>query len=98
MDSTRQPVHLPQVDELYEGYCIQCRLRDGASNMQRAFSSCPPSRASRESLQELGRSLQECIEVRGQWGTQRVAYGGLPGPQGSIPLCPPPSTARASGW
>ncbi|XP_057558888.1 RIPOR family member 3 isoform X3 [Hippopotamus amphibius kiboko] len=52
----------PQVDELYEGYCIQCRLRDGASNMQRAFSRCPPSRASRESLQELSRSLQECTE------------------------------------
>ncbi|KAI4575908.1 hypothetical protein MJG53_012111 [Ovis ammon polii x Ovis aries] len=50
------------VDELYEGYSIQCRLRDGASNMQRAFSRCPPSRASRESLQELGRSLQECAE------------------------------------
>ena len=64
-----------QVDELYEGYCIQCRLRDGASNMQRAFSRCPPSRASRESLQELGRSLQECTEVGGGgpvWG--------LPGP------------------
>ena len=55
----------PQVDELYEGYCIQCRLRDGASNMQRAFSRCPPSRASRESLQELGRSLPECAEVGG---------------------------------
>ncbi|XP_023389850.1 RIPOR family member 3 [Pteropus vampyrus] len=55
--------HISKVDELYEGYCIQCRLRDGASNMQRAFSKCPPSRASRESLQELGRSLQECTET-----------------------------------
>ncbi|XP_004687536.1 PREDICTED: protein FAM65C [Condylura cristata] len=54
--------HISKVDELYEGYCIQCRLRDGASNMQRAFSRGPPSRASRESLQELGRSLQECTE------------------------------------
>ncbi|XP_059934632.1 RIPOR family member 3 [Mesoplodon densirostris] len=54
--------HISKVEELYEGYCIQCRLRDGASNMQRAFSQCPPSRASRESLQELGRSLQECTE------------------------------------
>ncbi|XP_036757882.1 RIPOR family member 3 isoform X9 [Manis pentadactyla] len=54
--------HISKVDELYEGYCIQCRLREGASNMQRAFSRCPPSRASRESLQELGRSLQECTE------------------------------------
>lgn len=63
-----QPARPPQVDELYEGYCIQCRLRDGASNMQRAFSRCPPSRASRESLQELGRSLQECTEVGGSEG------------------------------
>ncbi|ELK04292.1 Protein FAM65C [Pteropus alecto] len=62
---------LDKVDELYEGYCIQCRLRDGASNMQRAFSKCPPSRASRESLQELGRSLQECTEVLMRLGRQR---------------------------
>ncbi|XP_006881697.1 PREDICTED: protein FAM65C [Elephantulus edwardii] len=54
--------HISKVDELYEGYCIQCRLRDGASNMRQAFSRCPPSRASRESLQELGRSLHECTE------------------------------------
>ncbi|XP_037667448.1 RIPOR family member 3 isoform X5 [Choloepus didactylus] len=54
--------HISKVDELYEGYCIQCRLRDGASNMQRAFSLGPQSRASRESLQELGRSLHECTE------------------------------------
>ena len=74
-----------QVDELYEGYCIQCRLRDGASNMQRAFSRCPPSRASRESLQELGRSLQECTEVgRPLWGFQRAGAQTRPwGCQGS---------------
>ncbi|XP_071067889.1 RIPOR family member 3 isoform X2 [Dasypus novemcinctus] len=54
--------HISKVDELYEGYCIQCCLRDGAANMQRAFSRGPLSRASRESLQELGRSLHECTE------------------------------------
>nr|XP_040131971.1 RIPOR family member 3 isoform X3 [Ictidomys tridecemlineatus] len=54
--------HISKVEELYEGYCVQCRLRDGAANMQRAFARCPPSRASRESLQELGRSLHECAE------------------------------------
>nr|XP_021493294.1 protein FAM65C isoform X3 [Meriones unguiculatus] len=54
--------HISKVDELHEGYCIQWRLRDGASNMQRAFSNSTQSRASRESLQELGRSLQECME------------------------------------
>ncbi|KFO35873.1 Protein FAM65C [Fukomys damarensis] len=55
--------HISKVEELYEGYCVQCRLRDGACNMQRAFSQCPPSRASRESLQELGRSLHESSEA-----------------------------------
>ncbi|PNJ19438.1 RIPOR3 isoform 2 [Pongo abelii] len=54
--------HISKVDELYEDYCIQCRLRDGASSMQRAFAQCPLSRAARESLQELGRSLHECAE------------------------------------
>lgn len=99
MDSTQRPVHLSQVDELYEGYCIQCRLRDGASNMQRAFSRCPPIRASRESLQELGRSLQECIEVRGQWGTQRAAYGGgcLDPEEASLSVHPPPLPGPLAG-
>lgn len=64
-----------QVDELYEGYCIQCRLHDGACNMQRAFSRGPPSRASRESLQELGRSLHECTEVGWGLGSGQGAAG-----------------------
>uniref|UniRef100_A0A5F4WM77 RIPOR family member 3 n=1 Tax=Callithrix jacchus TaxID=9483 RepID=A0A5F4WM77_CALJA len=55
--------HISKVEELYEDYCIQCRLRDGASSMQQAFTRCPPSRAARESLQELGRSLLECASL-----------------------------------
>uniref|UniRef100_A0A8D2AMC2 RIPOR family member 3 n=2 Tax=Sciurus vulgaris TaxID=55149 RepID=A0A8D2AMC2_SCIVU len=58
----RMEFHISKVEELYEGYCVQCRLRDGAANMQRAFSQGPPSRASRESLQELGRSLHACAQ------------------------------------
>ncbi|XP_047398412.1 RIPOR family member 3 isoform X5 [Sciurus carolinensis] len=58
----RMEFHISKVEELYEGYCVQCRLRDGATNMQRAFSQGPPSRASRESLQELGRSLHACAQ------------------------------------
>ncbi|XP_077022869.1 RIPOR family member 3 [Tamandua tetradactyla] len=54
--------HISKVDELYEGYCVQCRLHDGAATMQRAFSRGPPSRASRESLQELGRRRLACAE------------------------------------
>nr|XP_054111436.1 RIPOR family member 3 isoform X6 [Callithrix jacchus] len=63
--------HISKVEELYEDYCIQCRLRDGASSMQQAFTRCPPSRAARESLQELGRSLLECAEVLLRLGRQR---------------------------
>lgn len=97
MSSTHHTVPW-QVDELYEGYCIQCRLRDGASNMQRAFSRCPPSRASRESLQELGRSLQECAEV----GCSGAPEGsGRPGPGSGgwgVPWAPRKLCALASVW
>ncbi|XP_028926867.1 RIPOR family member 3 isoform X1 [Ornithorhynchus anatinus] len=54
--------HISKVEELYEGYCIQCRLRDGASNMQHAFALSPSTKASRESLVELCKNLQECSE------------------------------------
>ncbi|XP_051832547.1 RIPOR family member 3 isoform X3 [Antechinus flavipes] len=54
--------HISKVEELYEDYCIQCRLRDGASNMQQAFALSPLTKASRESLVELYRNLQECTE------------------------------------
>ncbi|XP_036607494.1 RIPOR family member 3 [Trichosurus vulpecula] len=54
--------HISKVEELYEDYCIQCRLRDGASNMRQAFSLSPLTKASRESLVELYRNLQECTE------------------------------------
>nr|XP_034352497.1 RIPOR family member 3 isoform X3 [Arvicanthis niloticus] len=85
--------HISKVDELYEGYCIQWRLRDGASNMQRAFSNSTQSRASRESLQELGRSLQECLEdmcliegtLEGHLGEFHVKMKGL---VGYARLCP----------
>uniref|UniRef100_A0A663MXF4 RIPOR family member 3 n=1 Tax=Athene cunicularia TaxID=194338 RepID=A0A663MXF4_ATHCN len=56
--------HLPnlKVEELYEAYCIQCRLRDGATNMKHAFSLSPSTKASRESLVELYKNFQECTE------------------------------------
>lgn len=52
-----------KVEELYEAYCIQCRLRDGATNMKHAFSLSPSTKASRESLVELYKNFQECTEV-----------------------------------
>ncbi|XP_020635162.3 RIPOR family member 3 isoform X1 [Pogona vitticeps] len=54
--------HISKVEELYEAYSIQCRLRDGASNMKHAFSLSPSTKASRESLVEVYKNLQECTE------------------------------------
>ncbi|XP_039936059.1 RIPOR family member 3 isoform X2 [Hirundo rustica] len=54
--------HISKVEELYEAYCIQCRLRDGATNMKQAFSLSPSTKASRESLVELYKNVQECTE------------------------------------
>ncbi|XP_068120244.1 RIPOR family member 3 isoform X2 [Hyperolius riggenbachi] len=54
--------HISKIEELYETYCIQWRLRVGASNMKQAFSLCPSTKASRESLIELYRNFHECTE------------------------------------
>ena len=55
-----------QIDELYESYCVQWRLRDGAYNMVRAYStSSPGSREARDSLAEATRGHREYTEVRG---------------------------------
>ncbi|KAM9296004.1 RIPOR family member 3 [Gastrophryne carolinensis] len=54
--------HISKIEELYETYCIQWRLRVGASNMKHAFSLSPTTKASRESLIELYRNFQECTE------------------------------------
>ncbi|XP_072237546.1 RIPOR family member 3 [Leuresthes tenuis] len=65
----RLEFQISKVDELYETYCIQWRLCQGAVNMKRAFSLSPSSRASRESLLELGRnhrhSLQDMSAMEG---------------------------------
>ncbi|KAI9541271.1 RIPOR member 3 [Dissostichus eleginoides] len=61
----RLEFQLSKVEELYETYCIQWRLCQGAVNMKRAFSLSPSTRASRDSLLELSRnhtlSLQNSI-------------------------------------
>uniref|UniRef100_A0A674I1U2 RIPOR family member 3 n=1 Tax=Terrapene triunguis TaxID=2587831 RepID=A0A674I1U2_9SAUR len=68
---------LLKVEELYETYCIQCRLRDGASNMKHAFSLTPSTKASRESLVELYKNLQEWVFllVSGLVGYARLCPG-----------------------
>ncbi len=52
-----------QVDELYEAFCIQSRLREGASRMKQAFSSSPSSKGTKESIAEVNRRYKEYTEV-----------------------------------
>ncbi|XP_037586090.1 rho family-interacting cell polarization regulator 2 isoform X3 [Cebus imitator] len=58
----RLEFHISKVDELYEAYCIQRRLQDGASKMKQAFATSPASKAARESLSEINRSHKEYTE------------------------------------
>ncbi|XP_064514524.1 rho family-interacting cell polarization regulator 2 isoform X3 [Pseudopipra pipra] len=58
----RLEFHISKVDELYEAYCIQKRLCDGASKMKQAFAMSPASKAARESLTEINRSYKEYTE------------------------------------
>ncbi|XP_019523721.1 PREDICTED: protein FAM65B isoform X1 [Hipposideros armiger] len=58
----RLEFHISKVDELYEAYCIQRRLQDGASKMKQAFAMSPASKAARESLSEINRSYKEYTE------------------------------------
>uniref|UniRef100_A0A8I3WG31 Rho family-interacting cell polarization regulator 2 n=1 Tax=Callithrix jacchus TaxID=9483 RepID=A0A8I3WG31_CALJA len=58
----RLEFHISKVDELYEAYCIQRRLQDGASKMKQAFATSPASKAARESLAEISRSYKEYTE------------------------------------
>lgn len=66
----RLEFQISKVEELYETYCIQWRLCQGAVNMKRAFLLSPYTRASRESLLELSRnhkhSLQDMSVMEGE--------------------------------
>ncbi|XP_063307740.1 rho family-interacting cell polarization regulator 2 [Pelobates fuscus] len=58
----RLEFHISKVDELYEAYCIQRRLREGACKMKQAFAASPSSKAARESLSEINKSFKEYTE------------------------------------
>ncbi|XP_026233906.1 rho family-interacting cell polarization regulator 1-like [Anabas testudineus] len=83
----RLEFHLSKVEELYEGYCIQRRLRDGASKMVAAFNSATGSREARESLSEANKGYRECTEhmcsleseLESQMGEFHVKMKGLAG-------------------
>uniref|UniRef100_A0A674MIZ4 Rho family-interacting cell polarization regulator 1-like n=1 Tax=Takifugu rubripes TaxID=31033 RepID=A0A674MIZ4_TAKRU len=76
-----------QVEELYDAYCIQRRLRDGASKMVAAFNSATGSREARESLSEANKGYKECTEhmcsleseFESQMGEFHVKMKGLAG-------------------
>ncbi|TMS19069.1 RIPOR family member 3 [Larimichthys crocea] len=89
----RLEFQISKVEELYETYCIQWRLCEGAVNMKRAFSLSPSTRASRESLLELNRnhrhSLQDMSVIEGELeillGALHIKMKGL---IGFARLCP----------
>ncbi|KAL3043825.1 hypothetical protein OYC64_003641 [Pagothenia borchgrevinki] len=58
----RLEFHMSKVDELYEAFCIQCRLRDGASRMKQAFSSSPSTKGTKDSIAEVNRRFKEYTE------------------------------------
>ncbi|KAK2505659.1 hypothetical protein MC885_006952 [Smutsia gigantea] len=84
----RLEFHASKIDELYETYCVQRRLRDGAYNMVRAYSTgSPGSREARDSLAEATRGHREytesmCLlesELEGQLGEFHLRMKGLAG-------------------
>ncbi|XP_073320492.1 rho family-interacting cell polarization regulator 1-like [Pagrus major] len=83
----RLDFHLSKVEELYDAYCIQRRLRDGASKMVAAFNSATGSKEARESLSEANKGYRECTEhmcsleseLESQMGEFHVKMKGLAG-------------------
>ncbi|XP_064129980.1 rho family-interacting cell polarization regulator 1 isoform X5 [Loxodonta africana] len=84
----RLEFHASKIDELYEAYCVQRRLRDGAYNMVRAYTTgSPGSREARDSLAEATRGHREytesmCMlesELEAQLGEFHLRMKGLAG-------------------
>ncbi|KAI1889992.1 hypothetical protein AGOR_G00168620 [Albula goreensis] len=83
----RLEFHLSKIDELYEAYCMQRRLRDGANKMVKAYTASPGSREARESLSEANKGYKEytenmCMlesELENQLGEFHIKMKGLAG-------------------
>ncbi|XP_059916076.1 LOW QUALITY PROTEIN: rho family-interacting cell polarization regulator 1-like [Gadus macrocephalus] len=58
----RLEFHLSKIEELYEAYCRQRRLRDGAEKMVKAYTASSSSKEARESLSEANKSYKEYTE------------------------------------
>ncbi|XP_026221322.1 rho family-interacting cell polarization regulator 1 isoform X2 [Anabas testudineus] len=83
----RLEFHLSKIDELYEAYCLQRRLRDGANKMVKAYTASPGSKEARESLAEANKGYKEytenmCVlesELENQLGEFHIKMKGLAG-------------------
>ncbi|KAM3609102.1 uncharacterized protein V6R79_009834 [Siganus canaliculatus] len=58
----RLEFHLSKIEELYEAYCLQRRLRDGADKMVKAYTVSQVSKEARESLTEANKGYKEYTE------------------------------------
>uniref|UniRef100_A0AAQ5XTN5 FAM65 N-terminal domain-containing protein n=1 Tax=Amphiprion ocellaris TaxID=80972 RepID=A0AAQ5XTN5_AMPOC len=75
------------IEELYEAYCLQRRLRDGANKMVKAYTASPGSKEARESLAEANKGYKEytenmCVlesELENQLGEFHIKMKGLAG-------------------
>ncbi|XP_030587482.1 rho family-interacting cell polarization regulator 1 isoform X2 [Archocentrus centrarchus] len=54
--------HLSKIEEFYEAYCMQRRLRDGANKMVKAYTASSGSKEAKESLAEAGKGYKEYTE------------------------------------
>ncbi|XP_054888981.1 rho family-interacting cell polarization regulator 1 isoform X2 [Poeciliopsis prolifica] len=59
---TKLEFHLSKVEEFYEAYCLQRKLRDGAHNMMKAYTANPGSKEAKDSLGEASKGYKECTE------------------------------------
>ncbi|KAM4573568.1 rho family-interacting cell polarization regulator 1-like isoform 4-T4 [Odontesthes bonariensis] len=83
----RLEFHLSKIEELYEAYCLQRRLRDGANKMVKAYTDSPGSKEARESLAEANKGYKEytenmCVlesEFESQLGEFHIKMKGLAG-------------------
>uniref|UniRef100_A0AAQ5XFD3 Rho family-interacting cell polarization regulator 2 n=1 Tax=Amphiprion ocellaris TaxID=80972 RepID=A0AAQ5XFD3_AMPOC len=94
----RLEFHISKVDELYEAFCIQSRLREGASRMKQAFSSSPSTKGTKESIAEVNRRYKEYTEVLTEMlfsflpfafmNNKKICFFSLTGLAGFARLCP----------
>ncbi|XP_032402685.1 LOW QUALITY PROTEIN: rho family-interacting cell polarization regulator 1 [Xiphophorus hellerii] len=59
---TKLEFHLSKVEEFYEAYCLQRKLRDGAHKIVKAYTANPGSKEAKESLGEASKGYKECTE------------------------------------